>query len=390
MGLLGWYRKNFSDWKYRSEADLDVVAFHYIKDTNVGTDAEAGISYPFQQAFIWDLDKTYIETPLFNPLSLLKDVLRNPTQRPNIPGTKALLFSMQEKWKEKWKIKSASFPLFFITASPPQMEFGIMHKLRKDGIQPTSCFFRDHLRNLSLKKLTQPYKQIGFKLHSLLKLRTFLPHKVEQVCWGDDSESDAIVYNLYSDVCRRRLSTDQIRYFLYLYNVTGEQVDKILSLQKKIPSHDPVKKIYINLAEDTDPEYYLKFGRRTLPVYNTFQTALDLFQDMRIGVESVLQVARDLIDNYGFSQDELELSLDDLIRRCVLGRETVEQILPPLIRENIVLKSYSPSIAPKKIQQREGGQVFELEGSYEPWLLSKVDYLREYNSSLGSNRGWRA
>ena len=82
MGLLGWYRKNFSDWKYRSEADLDVVAFHYIKDTNVGTDAEAGISYPFQQAFIWDLDKTYIETPLFNPLSLLKDVLRNPTQRP--------------------------------------------------------------------------------------------------------------------------------------------------------------------------------------------------------------------------------------------------------------------------------------------------------------------
>ena len=55
------------------------------------------------------------------------------------------------------------------------------------------------------------------------------------------------------------------------------------------------KKIYINLAEDTDPEYYLKFGRRTLPVYNTFQTALDLFQDMRIGVESVLQVARDLI-----------------------------------------------------------------------------------------------
>ena len=383
--LLGWYQKNFLDWKHRSEAELDVVAFHYIKSLSSPTPSKnTSFSYPFQQTFIWDLDKTYIETPLFSPIALLKDVLRNPTQRANIPGTKALLSSMQEKWE----IKKMPFPLFFITASPPQIEFGIMRKLKEDGIQPVSCFFRDHLRNLSLKKLTHPYKQIGFKLHSLLRLRTFLLPNVEQVCWGDDSESDAIVYNFYSDICDRRLSTDQIRHFLYLYRVTSEQIDKILSLREKIPQYDPVKKIYINLAEDTDPEYYLKFGRRTLPVYNTFQIALDLFQDLRISAVNVLHVAKDLIEHYGFSQDELELSLDDLIRRRVLGKETVDKVLPPLVEEKIILQSYSPSIAPKRIQQRKGGQVFSLEGSYEPWLLSEVDYLREYNNPVGNSRGW--
>ena len=383
MMLLDWYRKSFLDWKNRSETDLDVVTFHYIKSSSPKKKSgKAPFSYPFQQAFIWDLDKTYIDTSFLNPILFLKDMLRDPSQRPNVPGTKALLSSMQEKWK----VQKTPFPLFFITASPPQVEFGFLRKLKRDGIQPVGCFFRNHLRNLSLKKLTYPYKQIGFKLHSLLKLRTFLAHEVDQVCWGDDSESDAIVYNFYSDICHRRLSVDQIRHFLHLYSVTNEQVDKILSLQEKIPCQDPVKKIYINLAEDTDPEYYLKFGRRTLPVYNTFQIALDLFQDLRISMENVIYVAKDLIENYGFSQDELELNLDDLIRRRVLGKETVDKILPSLIEKKIVLRGYSPSVAPKKIKQRTRGQVFSLEGSYEPWFLSEVDYLREYNNFVGSSK----
>lgn len=61
----------------------------------------------------------------------------------------------------------------------------------------------------------------------------------------------------------------------------GNQVDTILRLREDIPEQDPVEKIYINLAADTDADYYLKFGRRILPTYNTFQLALDLHQISR-------------------------------------------------------------------------------------------------------------
>src|SRR6185437_12395068 len=147
------------------------------------------------------------------------------------------------------------------------------------------------------------------------------------------------------------------------------QMDTILKMAKDIPKQDPVEKIYINLASDTDAEYYLKFGRRILPTYNSFQLALDLFQDGRLSALQVIKVALDLIENYNFTVEDLESSLDNLVRRPALGVEALNEILPALRAQNLISPSFECSVAPKAVTKRtESGRVYELDGVTDPWV----------------------
>mgnify|MGYP003394545366 CR=1 FL=1 len=221
-------------------------------------------------------------------------------------------------------------------------------------------------------------QQVGYKIQALLQLRRKLAPEVRQIMWGDDSEADAIIYSLYSDICQRRHSTEELRSLLSSLHVTGNQLDVILDLQSQVPVGDPVEKIYINLAVDTDPEYYLKFGRRVVPTSSTFQAALDLFQDRRLPADQVVRVAQDLVMNYGFSADELEAGLDELIRRRILGEETLADVLPVLKDNNLISTHFSPSMRPGKIHLRSGERVFQLEGVTEPWIPDHIDYLHDY------------
>ena len=150
-------------------------------------------------------------------------------------------------------------------------------------------------------------------------------------------------------------------------------------MQQQVSEKDPVEKIYINLAVDTDPEYYIKFGRRMIPSYNSLQTALDLFQEGRLGEEHVVRVAKDLFMNYGFSMDELQRSLDELIRRPVLGDQTFLKIFQPLANEGLIHPDYVPSVPPAKIITEEGSErPFDITGAHEPWVPERIDYFHEY------------
>ena len=163
-----------------------------------------------------------------------------------------------------------------------------------------------------------------------------------------------------------------------MLSVTSEQTDTILLMASEVPENDPVEKIYINLAVDTDPDYYLKFGRRTLATYNTFQTALDLFQDGRIDFEGVYKIAQDMIYNFNFTPEELLRSFDELIRRHVLGETAVNKLIPFFIEKGFCPASYKPTIpAPKESKVIEG-RVYDLEGHFEPWIPEHIDYIHDY------------
>ncbi len=193
---------------------------------------------------------------------------------------------------------------------------------------------------------------------------------LKQILWGDDSEADAVIYSLYSDLCSRRLEEREARVILKYFKVIGQQVDTILRLLEDVPKQDPVEKIYINLAADTDADYYLKFGRRILPTYNTFQLALDLYQDQRLSAPQVVKVALDLVQIFNFGVEELEKSLDELIRRPILADKTFDSILPVLQQQRLIRAGFTPSLAPKSVVTSVGRRVFELDGVTEPWVLS--------------------
>lgn len=356
-----------SDWRSRSKVNGDVVFFNYYEES---------FSHVSGEVYVWDLDKTYLDTKWHSLSDIIQSAFEKPYQKRNVPGSSALVKALMEHVKLKRSLDR--LPIFFITASPPQIEEQIREKLKFDHIDPLGIFCKDNLKNLKPKRWRRLTQQIGYKLQSLLQLRTLLGQDVSQVFWGDDSESDAVIYSLYSDVCSRRYDQQEMQSILNHFQVTDVQVDTIFQLQEQIPVSDPVEKVYINLAVDTDSEYYLQFGRRTVPTRNYYQVALDLFQDGRLSKEHVIKVGMDLKDNYNFSRDELEVSLDDMVRRQILSSQTLQNILPEILSAGLIAPDYKPSVAPLDTKSEIGERVFELEGMHEPWVPEKIDYFHNY------------
>jgi hypothetical protein len=331
----------------------------------------------YDEVYVWDLDKTYLDTHWQSLRDLFRASFADNYHRNNVPGTATLVNSLKQSWEQK-KSDQKQFPIFFITASPPQMEKKIREKLLADEILPLGIFFKDNLRNLWPGRFWKLKQHVGYKVTALMYLRTLLKNEISQVLWGDDSETDAVIYSLYSDICARRLQGDECEKVLKAFQVTPEQIQRIFATQAQIEAMDPVEKIYINLAIDTDPEYYMKFGRRMLPSYNSLQTSLDLFQDHRLSLDHVLRVGKDLYFNYGFTIDELQRSLDDLIRRQVIGEQTFLRIFPAFVEAGLLHADYIPSIAPSKIMEDVGERVFEISGVHEPWVPERIDYFHDY------------
>jgi hypothetical protein len=355
------------DWKERSQILGDVVFFRYSKAENEKT---------FDEVFVWDLDKTYLDSSWGSVRELWRTAIEKAFQKRNIPGTGSLVSALKNSWEEERP--SRAFPIYFITASPPQMESRIREKLELDEILPLGSFYKDNLKNLKPSRLWRLRQQVGFKLQALLQLRARVKDNVRQVLWGDDSESDAIIYSLYSDICARRWEEKDLLDILRGLHVIGEQTDTILDLQDRIPTGDPVEKIYINLATDTDPEYYLKFGRRVVATYNTFQAALDLLQDGRLNPEQVIRVAEDMVMNFGFTKEELDSSFDNLVRRQILGSECVADTLELFKSRGLFSREFRPTIEPRPVAQRVGKRVYALDGVHEPWLPEHIDYLHDF------------
>lgn len=346
------------DWRKEAEINADVVYFH-LDNINKYKDAP--------EVFIWDLDKTYLDTRFENLKELFKVILEKAFKKKNIPGTISLLKGLKRSWKSRFG--RSGFPIYFITASPPQMKKKILQKLNLDGTKPAGLFCKDNLKNLRPKRFWRLTQQVGYKLQALLQLRENLGEDTQFICWGDDSESDAIIYSLFSDICARRVSEVELEKILTGLSVVGPQLRSIFNLQSRLPHQDPVKKIYINLAEDTDAEYYQKFGRRCVPTYTSFQSALDLYQDGKFDLDQVILVAKDLQTNYYFVRDELEKHFDDFIRRKILLVTSVQEILPALQKEDLIHKYFEPSIEPVSVAEAE---------EFEPFVPEYIDYLNDY------------
>ncbi len=322
-----------ADWRKIAKIDGDVVFFDYVR---------GDFSKNAPLVFTWDVDKTYLDTNITTLSGLWKTIREKAFQKKNIPGTATLLRALRDSYSQN----SETLPLYFITASPPQMEKKIRAKLLIDEIHPYGAFYKDNLRNLKPSRFRFLTRQIGFKLQALLQLRKMLRDDVQQILWGDDTESDALVYSLYSDICAKKMTPMEILKLLENLNVQDNQIQNILSLTEGIPQHDPVKRVYINLAEDTDPDYYIKFGRRMLPTYNTFQVVIDL------------------------SKEEIFWSIEDMVQRGAIKKETLEKIIKLLNENGILLEHFRFAQKTKMILEKP------MEDA--EWIPNHIDYLNDY------------
>ena len=220
-----------AEWRKRAKLTDDVVYFAYTAETAA---AQA------REVYLWDIDKTYLDTKFETFKGLIRTATEKAAQKKNVPASAELVRCLKDAWVKR--NGGQSFPIYFITASPPQMERKINEKLELDGVKPYGIFCKDNLPNLRPRRFWRLNKQVGFKIQALLQMRSQLHGHVKLIMFGDDGELDAVIYSLFSDICSRRLDTSELRKVLNAFHVLDVQVDTIFRLQDQIPVHDPVEK----------------------------------------------------------------------------------------------------------------------------------------------------
>lgn len=262
----------------------------------------------------WDVDKTYIHTEFDSLRDLLRMWRQTPEEKKNIPGAPALLRELLAKDR-------ATRNVSFISGSPRQMRDVLLKKFELDGIQPASLVLKPNVGNILQLKLRDVHNQIGYKLEVLLSLRV---QNTSEFLFGDDSEQDALIYSLYSDLLRGALPADEFQELLTLAGLYPAAVERLLRQYLNHRTDDGhVERIFIHLDRRSPVTRFIPYGWRVVPVYNWFQAAVVLVAMGQLDILALHRIAEEM-QSAGYSPTRLSTSVTDLIRRGYVSGDDVE------------------------------------------------------------------
>lgn len=283
--------------------------------------------------FRWDLDKTYLRTEFESLRKIVKIPFEAGTDKVHLPGVPELIRALRRHAADAGKTPY----VFFLSASPPQIGGAIREKLELDGVEFDGITFKDQLRHLVRGRWGTLREQVGYKLGELLAARAAGPAASTEVLFGDDWESDPLIYSLYADILRGSIDADLLRRVLVAVDVGKGPVQKILALEGVLrgTAPDTVGRIFINLEKRTPPSRFRSYGSRVVPTFNTLQASAALLQSGFLDLDGVMEVARALLDAAGGEGYRLRNSIDDLTRRGHLRLETRDRLVRRLSREKL-------------------------------------------------------
>lgn len=277
--------------------------------------------------FISDIDKTYLATQIDSLGGLLRAAFETPERKANVPGFSILLRALRRGGGEE----AQRNPLFFVSASPPQMEQKLRAKMALDGVEPDGVIFKNQLRHVRTGSFKKLREQIGYKLGALLALWEALPKKSKLVLFGDDSESDAVVYSLFNEIVGGQLAGRSLYQVLDHLRVSRDEAIEISWAHRHgVRAPGPVQAAFINLETGSQATYYARFGSFMYATDNSLQTALALYEKGLIREQAVRSVGRDLVLHYDFHAKDLLASLEAASRRGLFGVETLDKLWPSL------------------------------------------------------------
>jgi hypothetical protein len=274
----------------------------------------------------WDLDKTYLKSEFDTLRQLWRTARERGADKVEVPGVPEVLKGLRAAADRR----EHAIALHFISASPPQIGRAIRDKLALDGVPYDGIVFKDQLAHIYRGKFRNLREHVGFKLAELMRGRLAFGAHVRELLFGDDWESDPLVYSLYADLVAGRLGTADLEMLLRRVGVDREALPEIAQLAADVAGRDGVERIFINLERRTPPAVFQLFGPRLVPTFNYFQTALVLAADGFLDGEDVVRVASALVDRSGFTPRRLENSLADLLRRRLLAADVGRAVARPL------------------------------------------------------------
>lgn len=278
--------------------------------------------------FVWDIDKTYLQTHFSSLRGLAAIPFESAEDKLAVPGTVPLLRALQRGGNNDLQ---DLLPLYFVSGSPPQLRQVIQEKMTLDGVHFDGLMFKDQWGLVKAGRPKDVKKQMGYKLAALLTLKLHIPGQPRFYCFGDDVESDAEVFSLFSDVLKG-LSKSILAERLKKAEVHEHDVNYIFSvlenpmLQDSIKAYKntaPVEKIFIHLDRRTKPER-LK-SDLVQPCYNFLQAAMILCELGKIPRATLRDVAYDLRRNKT-AELAMALYVQDALVRFSLPKHLAELI----------------------------------------------------------------
>lgn len=262
--------------------------------------------------FRWDLDKTYLRTHFESLRQMVKIPFEAGSDKVHLPGVPQLIQALR---RCAWARAQRPY-VFFLSASPPQIGNAIREKLELDGVEYDGIIFKDQLRHLVRGRWRSLREHLGYKLGELLDSRRLGPAASREVLFGDDWESDPLIYSMYADILAGRLTADATEGLLKTLEVERGAIARVIRAVEALEQHaEVVARIYINLEKRTPPGRFHAFGTRLVPAFNYLQTGASLFELGLLDDAALPVIAGALVDESGYTGDRLRNSLDDLVRR---------------------------------------------------------------------------
>jgi hypothetical protein len=270
---------------------------------------------PPRHTFRWDLDKTYLRTEFDSLRDLAKNAMETAADKQAYPGATALLRALRQDGNR----------ICIVSGSPTQMRQVLAAKLALDGVEYDEFVLKNNLKNILRGRFRALRAQVPYKLPAMLSSRIGATAEGETL-FGDDAEADAIIYCLYADLVAGKVGLIDLERVLVASRAYEDDIERILDLARRVPKHDAVRRMFIHLDRRSPPIGFRRFGARLVPVFNYFQSALVLYQDHVLTARQVIFVALEMLDSGQYQLGHLATSVQDVIRRGRITRETALQL----------------------------------------------------------------
>ncbi len=270
---------------------------------------------PPQHVFRWDLDKTYLRTEFDSFGDLVKSAMEEASDKQAYPGATALLRALHGEGRR----------VCIVSGSPTQMRQVLVAKLALDGIEYDEFVLKNNLKNILRGRFRSMRAQIPYKLPAMLQSRIGATAQFETL-FGDDAEADAVIYCLYADLVAGVVSIADLERVLVASRAYEDDAARIIDLAKRVPKGPAVRRMFIHLDRRSPPLGFRRFGPRLVPVFNYFQAALVLYEDQVLTARQVIFVALEMLDSGQYELGHLATSVQDVIRRGRVKRETALQL----------------------------------------------------------------
>jgi hypothetical protein len=272
---------------------------------------------PPRHTFRWDLDKTYLRTEFDSLKDLAKSAFETAADKTAYPGASALLRALRQ---------SEGNRICIVSGSPTQMRTVLAAKLKLDGVEFDEFVLKNNLRNILRGRFRALRAQIPYKLPAMLASRIGTAAPLETL-FGDDAEADAIIYCLYADIVADRVTLYDLERVLTAARAYEDDAQRILELARQVPKDGAVHRMFIHLDRRSPPMGFHRFGRRLVPVFNYFQSALVLYADGVLTARQVMFVALEMLDSRQYELSGLANSVQDLMRRGRMEREAAMRLV---------------------------------------------------------------